>query len=206
MVHSRPMSTKAAFLALVVAVHGAVLSSSDISLITERCAQGSQLSWELGTRSQALLSLTHSPYSLFNSSPLPPPTVPPPGLLTDVFSIANETVANLSNPGSIQPLVPQDESTADPASIGIAVLLANRTGQGHNGTNYAGAATGQLYFLYSSQVPKTSDGAFSHRLDQLQLWFVVVVVIPSSWLNPVQERLHCHGSALSRLLRCSYGK
>jgi hypothetical protein len=127
-------------------------------------------SWEIGTRSQALLTLSDSPYSLFNSSPLPPPATSPPSSLGDVFSIAQSTVSNLSNPGSVQSLVPADLVAGDPASIGIAILLANWTHQG--GGNYAGAATGELEFLYSNQVPKTPDGAWSHRLDQLQLWYV----------------------------------
>ena len=61
----------------------------------------------------------------------------------------------------------QDGSAADPASIGVSVLLANWTGQG--GLDYAGAAKDQLDFLLLS-VPRTSDGAISHRVSQVQLW------------------------------------
>jgi hypothetical protein len=119
----------------------------------------------------ALLTLTQSPFSLFNLSPLPPPTTIPQDLLqkfSEVFDIASSTVSNLSAPGSPQALVPSDESAGDPASIGIAVLLANWTH--YSDVEYAAAARGQLEFLYSDSVPKTSDGAWSHRLDQLQLW------------------------------------
>ena len=65
-----------------------------------------------------------------------------------------------------------DLSAADPASNGMVVLLANWTGQTNNdGLNYAGAAQDQLNYLYEN-VSKTPDGAISHRVDQLQLWFV----------------------------------
>ena len=64
-----------------------------------------------------------------------------------------------------------DGSAADPASIGVSVLLANWTGKG-SGQNYAGAAFDQLnYLLY--KVPRTSDGAISHRVSQIQLWCVL---------------------------------
>ena len=55
------------------------------------------------------------------------------------------------------------------------MLLANRTGQPtpdsvNEGVDYAIAAKSQLDFLYSDNVPKTSDGAISHRTSQVQLW------------------------------------
>lgn len=65
-------------------------------------------------------------------------------------------------------------SAADPASLGTVVLLANWTGQGHSdGLDYAGAATDQLDYLFED-VPKTHDGAISHRTEQVQLWSVFV--------------------------------
>jgi len=94
-------------------------------------------------------------------------------VLGQVLSIAHNIVANRSvSNGNItgpQPLI-NDSSAGDPASIGVAVLLANWTGQGAvDGLDYAGAARDQLAFLFQN-VSKTSDGAISHRVDQLQLW------------------------------------
>ena len=126
-------------------------------------------SWEIGNRALAVLTLSHSPYSLFHSSPLPPSTLPPPSI-SPVFSIAYDTVTKLHSPGISQALEPYDASAADPASIGIAVLLANLTHQG--GADYAGAARGQLDFLHSNQVPKSTDGAMSHEREKVQLWCV----------------------------------
>lgn len=87
-----------------------------------------------------------------------------------VFDIAERIVANRStsnnNTQGPQPLI-QDGSAADPASIGFAVLLANWTGQSDH--DYAGAAKDQLDFLYN-RVPRTSDGALSHRVSEVQLW------------------------------------
>lgn len=64
----------------------------------------------------------------------------------------------------------EDAAAGDPASIGVAVLLANWTGLGGlDGLDYAGAATSQLEYLFEV-VPRTSDGAISHRVAQVQLW------------------------------------
>lgn len=93
--------------------------------------------------------------------------------LNTVLEIARTIVANRSlsngNFTGPQPLI-QDASAGDPASIGVAVLLANWTGKGVvDGLDYAGAARDQLDFLFQ-KAPKSMDGAISHRIDQVQLW------------------------------------
>ena len=128
-------------------------------------------SWEYGTRSEVILEYNASSYSVFSSSELPPPQQIPPnlsGALGDVFSTAQAIVANRSiSNGNITGPRPfmQDSSAGDPVSIGVAVLLANWTGQSApDGLDYSGAARDQLAFLFQ-KVPKTGDGAISHRVD-----------------------------------------
>ncbi|KAL4076573.1 Six-hairpin glycosidase-like protein [Scleroderma yunnanense] len=71
-----------------------------------------------------------------------------------------------------------DGAAGDPASIGVAVLLTNWTGQGKvDGLDYAEAARDQLEFLLMN-VPRTSDGAISHRTDEVQLWSDSVYMVP----------------------------
>ena len=60
--------------------------------------------------------------------------------------------------------------------MGVAVLIANWTRMGNSSVDYAGAAQAEIQFLLSDAVRKTSDGAFSHRIDQLQLWYVVIAM------------------------------
>jgi hypothetical protein len=138
-------------------------------------------SWELGTRAQAILELYVPSYSVFSPNLLPPPPLLPSNLsdaLSPLFSIAHNVVANrpVSN-GNItgpQPLI-SDSSAGDPASLGVAVLLSNWTGRSAvDGLNYSGAATDQLKFLYQN-VPKTPDGAISHRIDEVELWQVATL-------------------------------
>ena len=135
-------------------------------------------SWELGTRSQAILELNVSAYSVFSSNPLPPPSIVLPNLITPLapfFAIARSVVSNrtVANNGTVgpQPLIPAAGSAGDPASIGMCVLLANWTNQDAGQIDYAGAAKDQLDYLFQD-VPMTTDGAISHRVSQLQLWYV----------------------------------
>ncbi|KAF8581962.1 Six-hairpin glycosidase [Ramaria rubella] len=182
-------------------------TDAQIQLVVARLADGAKQSWEIGTRAQALLELNSPLYSVFSNTTLPPPTTVPassslPANLSVITSIAQNTVSQLKNTTTSQPLVAGDGAAGDPASIGVAVLLANwtnaiepianstNTNATHtNGTHtnettttvaapsYAEAATDQLEFLLTS-VPRTSDGAISHRVSQVQLWSDFVYMAP----------------------------
>ncbi|KAG1824531.1 Six-hairpin glycosidase-like protein [Suillus subaureus] len=158
------------------------LTSAYISTISERLAQGAVHSWEYGTRAEALLELNAPTYSVVSFNAVPPPHSIPSNIssaLGEVFTIAHDVVVarSLSNITGPQPLI-ADTSAGDPASIGVAVLLANWTGQGAlDGLDYAGAARDQLNYLFQN-VSKTSDGALSHRVGQLQLWSDSVYMVP----------------------------
>ena len=137
-------------------------------------------SWEIGARAQALLELSVPSFSsLTPSPPRPLLSSPNPSInssLADIYTIARTTVAALPPPptnGSGQPLFIGDTSAGDPASVGVAVLIANWTHfQSGQAYDYAGAATAQVEYLFGPGVPKTSDGAISHRVSELQLWYV----------------------------------
>ncbi|GJJ14119.1 hypothetical protein Clacol_008376 [Clathrus columnatus] len=213
------------------------ITDQQLNLVIARLAEGAKQSWELGTRAQALTELNASFYSVFSSTSLPPPTSPPSSVamkvnLTDVFGIAANTVANLGNgSNSMTPeaLISADGAAGDPASLGVAVLLANWTGfqpsrsstietfdvsnttaknfddDGQSSTtvssnssssaaplstpstaptpnanlplNFAGAARNQLDYLLTV-VPRTSDGAISHRVSEVQLWADFIYMAP----------------------------
>ncbi|KAG1760255.1 Six-hairpin glycosidase-like protein [Suillus occidentalis] len=169
-------------LGLYSQVRAQTLTSAQISVISERLAQGAVHSWEYGTRAEALLELNAPTYSVMSFNAVPPPHSIPSNItsaLSEVFTIAHNIVVarSLSNITGPQPLI-ADTSAGDPASIGVAVLLANWTGQGAiDGLDYAGAARDQLDYLFQN-VSKTNDGALSHRVDQLQLWSDSVYMVP----------------------------
>ncbi|KAF9482875.1 hypothetical protein BDN70DRAFT_874465 [Pholiota conissans] len=163
-----------------------ILTDGQVDVVSARLAEAALQSWELGTRAQTILELNATTYSVLNmADSLPPPIRIPTslsssGTLDPFFAIprqvvSNRTVANNDTIGA-QPLLP-DGSAADPASIGVSVLIANWTGQDEGLLDYGGAATDQLDYLLNV-VPKTSDGAISHRVSQVQLWSDFVYMVP----------------------------
>ncbi|KAJ7219286.1 Six-hairpin glycosidase-like protein, partial [Mycena pura] len=143
-------------------------------------------SWELGTRAQALLDLNVPNFSVFSSTGLPPSTTVPSNTtqaMAPVFSIAHSVVSALKNTSGPTPLMAGDGAAGDPPSIGVAVLLANWTGQAAmDGLDYAAAAKNQLDYLLEV-VPRTSDGAISHRVAQVQLWSDFIFMVPPFLAN-----------------------
>ncbi|TFY52131.1 hypothetical protein EVG20_g10691, partial [Dentipellis fragilis] len=159
-------------------------TDDQISLVKQRLAEGATHSWEFGTRAQTLLELDAPDFSVLTHTSLPPPSSlnsSASASLSDVFGIARSIVSGRAksnhNATGPQPLI-EDSSAGDPCSIGAAVLLANWTGQGAaDGLDYAGAARDQLDYLWGN-VPRTDDGAFSHRVSQVQLWADSVYMVP----------------------------
>ncbi|KIY63982.1 Six-hairpin glycosidase [Cylindrobasidium torrendii FP15055 ss-10] len=154
------------------------LSDSQLSSVQNRLEDAAHQSWEFGTRAQALLELDASPFSVFSDTSLPPPhdIADMTENLQAVLDIAESVVSNQSSrtAGQARPLLP-DGSSGDPASIGVAVLLANWTGQDR--LNYSDAATGQLNYLLNV-APRYENGAISHRTASAQLWSDSVFMVP----------------------------
>ncbi|KAJ7155952.1 Six-hairpin glycosidase-like protein [Mycena crocata] len=174
------------FVAAASRISAQALSAADVSTVTTRLAEGALLSWELGARAQALLDLNVPNFSVFSAAAVPPASSIPSNTTTPiapVFSIAHNVVNELKNvssaaSGGATALVANDGAAGDPPSIGVAVLLANWTGQGSaDGLDYAGAARGQLEYTLNV-VPRTKDGAISHRAAQVQLWSDSVYMVP----------------------------
>jgi len=177
-----PLAGVAVAATLLSRVYAQALSEADITTVTQNLATGAQQSWELGTRAQSLLDLYVPDFSVFSSTGLPPPASVPSNTTTaiaPVFSIAHNVVSalKLNTTSGPSALVNGDGAAGDPASIGVAVLLANWTGQGSDGVDYAKAAQSQLEYTLTV-VPRTSDGAISHRVAQVQLWSDSVFMVP----------------------------
>lgn len=61
----------------------------------------------------------------------------------------------------------EDGAAGDPMSNGVGVLVANFSCPWDD--RYLPAFQAQLAFI-ENEVPRTEDGAISHRTDDLQLW------------------------------------
>ncbi|KAI0776995.1 Six-hairpin glycosidase-like protein [Trametes elegans] len=178
---SRLLLAGGILLAAASTARAQTLTDDQLEGVKARLAEGATHSWEIGTRAEALIEADTPTYSVLNNTSLPPPQGQAPSSLDQVISIARSVVSaraksNIQGP---QPLIDANGGAAgDPPSIGVAVLLANWTGAGAgDGHDYAGAAADQLQFILET-VPKTSDGAISHRTEQVQLWSDFVYMVP----------------------------
>ncbi|KAF9452154.1 hypothetical protein P691DRAFT_722454 [Macrolepiota fuliginosa MF-IS2] len=151
-------------------------SESTIARVRTNLIQCANRSWELGTAAEALTELSWPALSVFNKTAFPPPAHLNATLnATDVLAIANRTVS--AKPPDSLPLIANEGSAADPASIGVAVILANWTLPNLSNQVYSKAATDQLTYLLED-TPRSESGAISHRAQETQLWSDFVYMVP----------------------------
>ncbi|KAJ9120031.1 hypothetical protein QFC22_002928 [Naganishia vaughanmartiniae] len=141
-------------------------------------------SWENGTKAQALLEYAYQDFSPFSrtfgnaltdislSQSVPDEIIAiARTTLENRPTTSNQTGAAIGGVG-IGSLL-EDGSSADPASVGVAVLLANASAavgtQEVKNVGWGQAAESELRYLLE-RVPRNSAGAISHRADQAQLW------------------------------------
>ncbi|RDB20479.1 hypothetical protein Hypma_012481 [Hypsizygus marmoreus] len=152
------------------------LSNRTLANVRSRLIESAKASWELGVAAEALTEFSWPALSVFERSAFPPPAHLNVSLnASDVLEIAVKTVSR--KPADSLALIANQGSAADPASIGVSVLLANWTRPDLSVTAFANAAGGQLEHLLS-QVPRSDQGAISHREDQVQLWSDFVYMVP----------------------------
>jgi len=169
---------------LVEIVSGTHLTDEKLQKVYDVMEAISTESWENGTKAEAILEYTYPSLSVFSPTPpLPLPSPLPSGDIPQIISIAQTTMNNRPASGTSagtqgSTLLP-DGAAADPASLGVTILLANAsTGDAQiNGVGYGTAASEEIdYLLYD--VPRTSSGAISHRADQAQLWSDFIYMVP----------------------------
>ncbi|KAJ9120030.1 hypothetical protein QFC22_002927 [Naganishia vaughanmartiniae] len=144
-------------------------------------------SWENGTKAQALIEYSYPDYSPFSADFGHPIKSNIPD---EIIAIARTTLQNRPTSQSADgsnkgpgPLL-QDSSAADPASLGIAVLLASLSSDPNvfqekiKGVGYGEAAVSQLNFLLSGAKRNEKTGAISHRVKYSQAWADFVSMVP----------------------------
>ncbi|KAJ8483299.1 hypothetical protein ONZ51_g4792 [Trametes cubensis] len=150
------------------------LSDALVSKVKTNMKQIATHSWEIGTALEALTEFEWPSLSVFGGS-LPPPVKLHSGEAADVIQWATQIV-KAKDPNAL-PLIDGDGAVGDPASIGTAVLLTNWTRTDRSDHEFSTAAGHQLKYLLDV-APRTSDGAISHRADQVQLWADFVYMAP----------------------------
>ncbi|KAG8820660.1 hypothetical protein FRC17_010080 [Serendipita sp. 399] len=137
------------------------LNQTTLAKVRSRMLDLVHYSWELGTATEALLELEEADLSVYGDKPFPPSRTL--SASSPIISIA-QYVLSIKPPGTL-PLM-EDGAAGDPASVGVAVLLANQT---FANASYALAAKQELQFL-TEIVPRAPNGAISHRVSEAQLW------------------------------------
>ncbi|KAK0206262.1 Six-hairpin glycosidase [Desarmillaria ectypa] len=151
------------------------IDNDTLSLVLNNMVQVSTKSWELGTATEALLEYSYPEFSVFNSSAFPPGhTLNTTYNASGVLDIAYQVVRAKSN--TTMSLV-EDTAVGDPASLGIAVLLANWTRTNTSDTSFSTAAGEELDYLLNYAL-RSYSGAISHRSDQVQLWSDFIYMTP----------------------------
>ncbi|QRV76438.1 glycoside hydrolase family 88 protein [Ceratobasidium sp. AG-Ba] len=134
-------------------IPSSVLTPDQINLVRSRLIEGAQASWELGTSTQALLEYDYPALSVY-------------GPLMKHIRCYRQTRAEA---------FVYDTSVGDPASLGVAMLVANFTGA--TGGDYNTAIEQQLDYLLN-KAPRNTNGAISHRSEQIQLWSDNLSMVP----------------------------
>lgn len=149
---------------LTSAIH---LTSDRLNQVYDVMEQISTASWENGTKAQAVLEHQYPSLSVFSpSSPFQYSQPIPSGDISQIIDIARTTMNNRPATNDTRSIggsqvqlgrLLSDGSSADPASLGIAILLANasQSDQQIKGVTYGSAAEQELnYQLYG--VPRVS--------------------------------------------------
>ncbi|KAG8743545.1 hypothetical protein FRC10_011785 [Ceratobasidium sp. 414] len=137
------------------------LESPSISVFTATSIPGSPASYDSSNKTSALVPVANAAKVALAS-----------GQLKDIIAISNDIVS--SRPDGSLALM-KDGSAADPASNGVAVLVANWTGA--QGPDFSSAASDQLTWLLE-HVPRSNEGAISHRNNVVQLWSDFIYMVP----------------------------
>lgn len=143
------------------------LSEATIDLVKQRLAESAVGSWENGTRAQALLEYDWPKLAVFYNPAVP---IVAGHVPAECNAIAEYTIAN--RPAGTM-MFCEDGSAADPASLGISVLIANHTMD----VDYMSAVEDENEWLFT-YAPRTADGAISHRVSEVQLWSDFVAMVP----------------------------
>lgn len=169
------------------------LTDSQVAILVQRLAEGATHSWEIGTRQQTLIELNTPSFSVLNTSFSLPPSTEAPDSLDVVLENIAEVVVNASkiaDTSSPRAFFPNNGAAGDPVSVGVTAIIANWTGQSNDTVDYDAAIEAQMEYLWNN-VPRTDDGAISHRVSQVQLWSDFVYMVPPflSYYGVVKENI-----------------
>ncbi|EGG02340.1 uncharacterized protein MELLADRAFT_91430 [Melampsora larici-populina 98AG31] len=166
--------------------HGAIDVSQSLkygSKIYEVLENNTHNSWEFGTAAEVILERFYPSLSVYSTSNKIPLKASPDIVPNEIFDIIDPIMASRKPSSAPRPIIP-DGALGDPASLGVAVIVAGMTvgsrpasEQKFQGQQYGEAAQQQLDHLLGSTF-KGPHGEFSHRESEFQLWSDAMYMIP----------------------------
>jgi len=134
-------------------------------------------SWEWGAQAEVIFERSYPEYSVYSNTRQLPlskedgPLQQPKRLIEFL-----EPILAKRAPGTL-PLVDGDGASGDPASLGVAVLVAAATSDKERSAYFQKLADGQLDWLLH-HVPVSKEGAISQRDKELQFWSDYMYMAP----------------------------
>ncbi|TNY22328.1 Six-hairpin glycosidase [Rhodotorula diobovata] len=169
-----------------LAVRAAPLKRSDssplpddaVALIKQRLIESATDTWTSGTYVEALLELDYPELSVFSSSS---GTYPPPSSASPPYEVESIVASWASKrPSWTKELAYENGgAAADPAALGVGWLVAAAFADDDTKAVYLAQARQEVNYLLNS-VPRTGDGAISHRPpgESPSLWADYVSMVP----------------------------
>ncbi|GAA5857943.1 hypothetical protein JCM8547_006631 [Rhodosporidiobolus lusitaniae] len=157
------------------------LVNSTAQLVKQRLAETATDTWVAGTQLEALLEYDYPSLTVFSSPVAYPPSFST-GLPSEVTSLVSSWA--LKRPSWTQELAYENNGAAgDPAALGVGWLVAaaaeGEAGDEGTQATYVSQVKEEVSYLLNS-VPRTSDGAISHRpsSEAVQLWSDFMYMVP----------------------------
>ncbi|PLW15200.1 hypothetical protein PCASD_20290, partial [Puccinia coronata f. sp. avenae] len=176
-IHSRAVNSILHERSAEVTTHTSYAFEKTAELVYEVLNRVANHSWEWGAQAEVILERSRPEYSVYSNTRHLPlseqdgPLEPPQQLIEFIEPILAKRV-----PGTL-PLVDGDGASGDPASLGVAVLVAAATSNKEKAAYFQKLADGQLDWLLN-HVPASEDGAISQRDKELQYWSDYMYMAP----------------------------
>ncbi|MBW0493345.1 hypothetical protein O181_033060 [Austropuccinia psidii MF-1] len=148
-----------------------------IKLVYETLNRVANHSWEWGTQTQVILEGFYPSLSVYSTNHMLPLSTQDGRLSSPntLLKLLDRILANRNK--TALPIIDGDGAAGDPASLGVAVMIAAATTSGSISKNYQMLADNQMKWLLN-YVPRSPRGALSHRNSELQFWSDFIYMAP----------------------------
>ncbi|GAA5988508.1 hypothetical protein JCM10908_003595 [Rhodotorula pacifica] len=161
--------------ALAAPVNSGALPDSVVQLVENDLSESATDTWVAGTQMEALLELDYPSCSVFSSASYPPSSSEAPA---KVQTIVKNWAGQRSSDGTQFAYV-NGGAAADPAALGVGWLVAAAFADAQTNATYLAQVKQEVGYLLNS-VPRTQDGAISHRPpgEPVSLWADFISMVP----------------------------